>query len=153
VECTFLAAYFSTRFWVEEPARSLMEFGVILSGYATTGQVWADQKNRQSDLALESLLRTNLQYSLVRLIGYSPSLDHAEPSWLIDLNCEEGCRIGVQFQQDALYSVEAGEIFVVDCQDPTKRAYVGRFLDRLDWLDPETMRKCLQGDGPFRFGA
>jgi hypothetical protein len=123
VELTFLPAYFSTRFWVEEPARSLTEFGVILSGFATTGQVWDAPRNRQSDLALESLLRSHSQCILVRLIGYSPSLDHAEPSWL------------------------------VDCQDPAKRAYVGRFSDRLDWLDSETMRKCLQGDGPVRFGA
>ena len=49
--------------------------------------------------------------------------------------------------------LKAGELFVVDCQDPAKRAYVGRFSDRLDWLDSETMRKCLQGDGPVRFGA
>lgn len=153
MELTFLPAYFSTRFWVEEPAQSLTEFGVILSGFATTGQVWDAPRNRQSDLALESLLRSHSQCILVRLIGYSPSLDHAEPSWLVDLNCQEGCRIGVEFQQDALYSVEAGELFVVDCQDPAKRAYVGRFSDRLDWLDSETMRKCLQGDGPVRFGA
>ena len=152
MEQPFHPAYFSTRFWVEGPERMLLEYGVILSGFATTGQRWPPEQNWQSDRALERALRSRSEGSLVRMIGYSPRLDHAEPSWLSAMGVQEACELGLGYKQDALYMLLAGDLFVVSCMDPDRRAYVGRFADRLDWLDTEAMSKCLQGDGPFRFG-
>jgi len=68
---------------------------------------------------------------------------HGEPSWLIDCDLTTGCWIGREFHQDALYLIEKKELYVVSCHAPGDMAHIGRFSERLDWLDPESLRQCL----------
>lgn len=146
---TFYPAYFKTRFYAEKGPNKFPNNGVILSAFATTGQVWSSEKNRQADLDLEGLLRTFPNKYLWRLIGYSPDDQHAEPSWLIDLDCQIACEIGLRFEQDALYRIEEGELLVVRCNDAADRARVGRFDQRIDWLEPQPLRERLERCWPI----
>lgn len=140
----FFPAYFSTRFYVGSDEYVFPERGVILSAYATTGEVWSSERNREADKHLEAFIESEVPGVVVRLIGYSPIDHHAEPCWLVEVDCSKGCEIGVCYKQDAIYAVEAGAIYVVDCQEPDRRAFVGDFFERLDRLEPEAMRKRLE---------
>jgi hypothetical protein len=148
----FHPAYFLTRFYTDKPLREIPTDGVILSACATTGEVWSDQRNQQADADLARMLQGISRGSLIRLIGYSPTDDHAEPSWMIDLDCLSACRLGVDFKQDALYVIERDSLFVVRCSEPSCRAYVAPYKDRLDSLDANSMRKRLEGYGPVCLG-
>lgn len=140
----FHPAYFLTRFYVSSEELNFPDRGVILSACATTGETWSADRNRVADRELESCLRDYSFGFLIRLIGYSPVDNHAEASWLIDLDLESGCRIGLRFLQDALYLLDHESLDVVDCSDRFRRAAVGNFYDRLDRLEPEAMRKRLE---------
>jgi len=140
----FHPAYFLTRFYVSSEELEFPQQGVILSACATTGEVWSADRNRVADRELESCLRDYSPGFLVRLIGYSPVDNHAEACWLVDLDLLTGCRIGEQFLQDALYLLEGQALDVVDCSDRFRRAAVGNFYDRLDRLDPESLRERLE---------
>ncbi len=70
----------------------------------------------------------------IRVIGYSPEGDHAEPSWLVELSLDEACAIGLRFLQDAIYFVEQGELYVVALR-PSSNDSSGRSLSRPSrWL-------------------
>jgi hypothetical protein len=140
----FHPAYYCTRFFVEKPPRTVPHSGVILSAFATTGEVWPPEKNRLADARLEFELRRIDHQFLIRMIGYCPTDGHAEASWLADLDGSMACQIGMRFHQDALYLIDQGELYVVRCSDPTQRSYVASFAQRLDWIEPEAMCQRLE---------
>ena len=122
-------AYFETRFRLLHPTPFPSRFA-ILSAYATTGEVWTEEKNQQADSLLEASLR-NRGVWFHRIIGYSPSTQHAEPSWCVDLPFEEAISIGLEFHQDAIYWVQDGSLLVTDCKQ-VELLPVSPFLSRLD---------------------
>ena len=140
----FHPAYYCTRFFVEKPPRTVPQSGVILSAFATTGEVWPPEINRLADARLESELRRLDHHFLIRMIGYCPTDGHAEASWFADLDGSTACQIGMRFHQDALYLIDQGELYVVRCSDPTQRSYVASFAQRLDWIEPEAMCQRLE---------
>ena len=140
---TFHPAYFETRFYIAKPERELCDPAIVLSAFATTGEVWPKEKNRLADESLKSRLDKLPHRAIIRMLGYSPMSGHGEPSWLIDCDLTTGCWIGREFHQDALYLIEKKELYVVSCNAPGDMAHIGRFSERLDWLDPESLRQRL----------
>jgi len=136
-------AYFETRFLVGLPERPLPDPGVILSAYATTGSTWPRAVNHDADTRLTAHLHRLGLAPLHRLIGYSPTTGHAEPSWLVALDRERGASIGGLFRQDAIYLVENGLLAVVPCTNPGCVHDVAPFAERLDWLPAEAFAARL----------
>lgn len=124
-------AYFETRFQVQRVPERWPDPLVILSAYATTGQVWTPAQNDAADHRLAQWLR---QHGLWhhRITGYSPSTGHAEPSWAFSLPLPDACQLGQRFQQDAMYYVEGDQLWVTHCDDRRALVPVGRFRQRLE---------------------
>ncbi len=91
----------------------------------------AARRNESQDRALHAVLRESGREP-IRVIGYSPEGDHAEPSWLVELSLDEACDIGLKFLQDAIYFVERGELYVASCALPRTMEWVDHFLARVD---------------------
>ncbi|MDZ7826121.1 MAG: DUF3293 domain-containing protein [Gammaproteobacteria bacterium] len=92
---------------------------------------WTEAENEAADRQLEMAVG-DWDCWYFRLTGYSPDTGHAEPGWAADLSAEAGLELGRTFLQDAIYMVEDGELWVLDCDSPIVREYVGPFAERLD---------------------
>ncbi|MBM3967310.1 MAG: DUF3293 domain-containing protein [Planctomycetes bacterium] len=125
-------AYLETRFRCESPLGELPSEFVILSAYATTGEVWSEQQNTSADQNLFRALQALNPPFLKRVVGYSPATAHAEPSWAVAIPLAEAHRIGKEFAQDALYFVDQGALWVASCRAAVAPIYVDQFENRLD---------------------
>jgi hypothetical protein len=125
------SAYFQTRFVPAEVFDGWPDEFVIISGYATTGEVWTREQSEDADARLAGVLG-QLGVWHRRIVGYSPITDHAEPSWAAAVSLDTGCDIGQAFQQDAVYHVIGDQLRVVRCASEKQSALVGSFRDRLD---------------------
>lgn len=125
-------AYFETCFRLEGDAGEVdwpAEF-CIVSAYATTGECWPEQLSIAADRELEAVLRSASTRPR-RIIGFSPTTGHAEPSWAAELPFEAGCDLGFRFEQDAIYFVSGDDLYVSFCDVRRKCVLVGRFRERL----------------------
>ena len=105
--------------WSEQPE----EFAII-SGYATTGEKWSEERNRQAD---DRLLQRLVEMGnwLRRVTGYAPDTDHNEPCWAVAVSFDEACDIGKEFLQDAIYYVERNNLFVSYCDSRRVKNLIG----------------------------
>ena len=124
-------AYFETRFsresvWDDWPS----EFA-ILTAWATTGELWTDERNQMADkvLVTELLLLSNW---VRRLTGYSQATGHAEPGWAVQLDFETACDIGQKYLQDAMYFVSGDTLSISYCDIHRLPVIVGAFRRRLN---------------------
>lgn len=122
--------YFETHFehladWTDCPPQF-----VTITGYATTGERWPDEKNQAADRELEAELR-GLKRWMRRLTGFSPTTGHREPGWAVALDLKEACEIGLKYKQDAIYHVAGDALSVSFCDARRALVPVGRFQSRL----------------------
>ncbi len=122
-------AYFESRFHIDRDLGFPREFA-ILSAHATTGEQWSDAKNREADRSLRNRL-VDLGCTPIRIVGYSTSSEHAEPSWITSLGFDLACDIGNQYLQDALYYVIDDELYVSHCDQRRGLIFVGPFRARV----------------------
>ena len=125
------SAYLKTRFRTSHPVPHWPTEFVVLSAYATTGEVWTPERNARADSELAAELKARTDW-IVRIVGYSPMSGHAEPSWAVELPLSEARAIGRRFQQDAIYHVSNDDLAAVPCKDQWRMIYVGSFRERLD---------------------
>jgi hypothetical protein len=135
VSQTLSPLYVATRFRItSQPARWPREF-VIITAYAPTGQEWSDAVNAEADRRLTADLASRDLWR-VRITGYSPDTDHAEPGWAVEMPIEEGRKIGRRFRQDAIFVVRADALGYVSCKGHGKVTWFGAFRERLSIAPP-----------------
>lgn len=122
-------AYFETHFRTPDLGEWPPEF-VIVSAYATTGESWPLERNIAADQELEKYLRGKSLW-IRRITGYSPTTNHAEPSWATDLPFEAACDLGLSFHQDAIYHVLGDVLSVSYCDQRRGLVRVGNFRERV----------------------
>jgi hypothetical protein len=123
-------SYFGVRFRVPVPLPEWPREFAILSGYATTGEVWSPERNAAADRALgEELSGTGTW--MHRITGFFPETGHAEPGWAAALTLEEGCDWGLRYLQDAIYFVREDALWVSHCDARRALVHVGRFRERV----------------------
>lgn len=127
------AAYFDTCFELEGAIDDLPSSYTVITAFATTGENWSDQKNAEADESLRAAL-SNVGLQIWRITGYSPTTDHAEPGWAIDLPLNDAIEIGRRYLQHAIYRVEKGTLFVVLCEDK-RQVRIGEMAERLHTKD------------------
>ena len=128
------AIYRETRFRMERPWRPRPVEFVIITAFATTGEVWPEERNQAQDAALEQCLR---QRGLEphRITGYSPRTGHAEPGWAAPLSLESARQLGRDFHQHAIYYIDAhDELWIVECAGEQPPVAIGRFTERVDQI-------------------
>lgn len=125
-------AYFETCFRPPTEASAIVwpaSFGII-SAYSTTGEQWPAERSSAADRELEAVLRSNSAW-LQRVVGFSPTSGHAEPSWAAEVSFEAACDLGLRFHQDAIYFVDGDDLYVSFCDARRRRVAVGKFRARL----------------------
>jgi len=131
-EDTLHPAYFETCFKPPAAATEIAwpaSFGII-SAYSTTGEQWPEDRSLAADRELEAVLRCCSTW-LQRVVGFSPTSGHAEPSWAVDISFEASCDLGLRFHQDAIYFVDGDGLYVSFCDGRRKPVPVGSFRERL----------------------
>lgn len=115
--------YFETRFRLGAADPAWPDTFAIVSAYATTGERWTERENESADQELAADIQMRSVWHC-RLVAYSPTSGHTEPSWAIQLAFDEACDLGLAYKQDAIYWVERGQLFVSKCE-PSARVRVG----------------------------
>ncbi|MEQ9398191.1 MAG: DUF3293 domain-containing protein [Longimicrobiales bacterium] len=123
-------AYFETRFRVWDGSGWPGSFGIV-SAWTTTGESWPAAEARAADEALTREVLAHYPFAR-RLIGYSPTTGHAEPSWAIGTDLRRTKELGRRYRQDAVYWVENGRLSVTRVAREARLVVVGGFHDRLD---------------------
>ena len=108
--------YFETHFRCDDPAGDWPAEFVIITAYATTGEDWPEEKNREADKRLEADLRRQGLW-VRRVTGYSPATGHAEPGWATNLPLAEACDVGRDYLQDAIYHITGDVLSVTRCDE------------------------------------
>ena len=126
----FPSEYFRTLFRVDSQCPPWPACFAIITACQTTGSRWPDSVNQLCDQRLYNwLLGCGLQP--IRITGYSPDSGHAEPGWTVALELGLCCRLGHAFRQHAVYWVQADDLRVVCCAQPSQWRAVGSFRRRL----------------------
>jgi len=123
-------AYIETLFDPYDFASNWPDRFAIVTAWATTGTSRPLPENEAADRALEhEIAMRGLWHQ--RLTGYSPSTNHAEPGWGVDMSFAEACDLGQNFDQDAIYFVEADLLYLSYCDSRRQLIFVGMFRGRL----------------------
>ena len=102
----------------------------VVTAWATTGTSKSQAANEAANSELQSeLQRRGLWHQPVT--GYSPTTKHAEPGWAVELSFDEAGDLGLRFLQDAIYFIDADQLFVSHCDDRRRKVLVGEFRQRL----------------------
>ena len=125
---TLKAAYQTVRFqsilWRQNPPTTF----VIVTAFNPKGRNAPLSRNQHADRTLEGYLKHNhLPYT--RITGMSPDQRHQEPGWGIEVSEKEGIKIGVRFQQEAIYVITDQNVILVSCHDPQERSDLGSWTD------------------------
>jgi hypothetical protein len=135
-----LPEYLQTIFIAKEPP----EGGWPLQFAVLTACNPMSSGEREDDAAATIRLRRRLSRSghkRYRITGSSTDWNHQEASFAAwNLSLEEAMEIGREFQQNAVFWIERGEIEVVSCANG-ERKFVGKWEERfLLWSDKPTFR-------------
>ncbi|CAB1276450.1 DUF3293 domain-containing protein [Candidatus Nitrosacidococcus tergens] len=123
--------YFETHFKTPTYIKNWPNEFAIITAYATTGEVWTEERNNQADNNLKSELLKQSGW-VERLIGYSPTTGHAEPGWATAISFDIACNIGQLFYQDAIYYVESNQLYVSFCDHRRFKVFVESFQARIE---------------------
>lgn len=127
-------SYFQVQFSTPEPVREWPANFAILSGYATTGQVWTAERNAAADRALgETIFVIGVWRE--RITGFFDQTGHSEPGWAAELELNAACDLGLKFLQDAIYYVQGDSLSVSYCDERRDLVPVGNFRERVR-VDP-----------------
>lgn len=104
---------------------------VIVTACNPLGVVLDEADNRQRDEALLTSLHGRGLLPL-RIVGCSPDLSHREPGWAVPMGRDEAISLGRAFEQDAVYWVSEGFVWLLSCPPrPEASERLGRFDERL----------------------
>lgn len=121
--------YFTTSFTTPEVPIFPDEFAII-TGYATTGETWPEERNLNANARLLAELELRDVWTHP-ITGHSPGLDHAEPGFATALGFNEACGLGLSFLQTAIFYVRGDELFVSYCDERRALVPIGAFRERL----------------------
>ncbi|MCU4675587.1 DUF3293 domain-containing protein [Catenovulum sp. 2E275] len=124
--------YSETVFLLEQPLGEQIDFAII-TAYNPKGQACTLGFNRLQDKALQADI-TNFRTPYRRLWGCSPQLDYSEKSWAVSINKQQALTLATKYQQNALYWVEQGELFLIPCMLTShNEENLGRFKSRCQY--------------------
>lgn len=124
--------YLDTYFSCPESLTNKPNDFAIITAYATTGETWSDSENKLADAELKTYIDSHFNW-VKRIAGYSPITLHSEPGWMVNCSWEQGCEIGMQFKQDAIYFVSGDTLTVSYCDGRRTQVLVGAFLKRVSY--------------------
>ncbi len=128
---SMLPEYFAVRFRLAADFADWPAAFAVVTAYATTGETWEQKRNDAADRALADELSAQGGF-MRRIVGYSPTTDHAEPGFAAELSFDAACDLGRRYLQDAVYYVRGDALFVSFVDARRGLVPVGSFRERLD---------------------
>ena len=120
-----LDLYATTVFLCSKPVH-FPDFAIITANNPN-GELLNFQENKK----LNDLLQQQInQYNSVEIIGASPDLTHQEPSFAVQVSLKQAIKIAKRFQQNAIFWVTKGEVFIVSAGLCFQTREIGRFDQR-----------------------
>jgi hypothetical protein len=126
-------AYRETIFLLENTKQVLPASFSIVTAFNPCGKLCGKAQNHQHDQSLKEQLKQR-HLPFFRVIGASRDLTHQEKSWGIECDEDTAIRLGQLYQQEAIYLVIDGILWLVSCQDTERRANLGPFKERLNGM-------------------
>ena len=108
----FEEAYKSTVFGYQDFPKDWPKDFAILTAYATTGETWTDEQNKDADQKLEAELRKG-GYRIHRISGYSKDLKTHEEGWAVVMDLKTAWDLAIKYKQVALFYYENDELLLV----------------------------------------
>jgi len=125
-------SYKTSVFLCHQPLGDHINFAII-SAQNPHGDVKHHQLNMTLDCQFETRLNTeNLPYR--RLIGASPDLSFREQSWAVMCDKAKAVELARKFRQNAIYWVEAGELYLVPALFGNVEEHLGSYRSRQIYL-------------------
>jgi hypothetical protein len=119
-------------FLCHQPLGNAINFAII-----SAQNPLGDLKHRQLNLTLDCQFETRLKAEHLpyrRLIGASPDLSFQEQSWAVLCDKAKAIDLAMKFQQNAIYWVEAGELYLVPALFADSEVYLGSYQSRQIYL-------------------
>jgi len=108
--------YKSTVFQYQDFPADWPKSFAILTAYATTGETWTDEQNKDADQKLEAELR-KAGHRLHRISGYSSDLKTYEEGWAVVMDLKTAWDLAVKYKQVALFYYQNDELLLVYSKD------------------------------------
>jgi len=108
----FEEAYKSTVFQYQDFPADWPKSFAILTAYATTGETWTDEQNKDADQKLEAELRKG-DYRIHRISGYSKDLKTHEEGWAVVMDLKTAWNLAVKYKQVALFYYQNDDLLLV----------------------------------------
>ncbi len=102
---------------------------IIVTAFNPDGQNCMAELNQSYDSDLAALIQKK-SLSIWRVIGGSRDFVHAEPGYAVETNLEAGIEIGIQFRQEAIFWINNGHLYLVDCSS-RERIFMGEWKLRI----------------------
>ena len=118
-----LSEYYQTKFDIHDFQGNWPQAFAVITAFQTTGETWSAEKNESQNAMLHQELSDGQKW-IQKVTGHLGS--HAEPGWTVEMSFEEACRMGAKYQQDAIFYIENGELFVASCT-AREKCRVGRW--------------------------
>lgn len=107
-------AYLQSRFTTELPASGLPEQFAIMTAQNPNGIQASEKFNQQALEKLRSALES-AELLFFPINGTCPAFDSAEEGFGVACTLEGGIELGRQFNQEGIWWVDHGRVFLVDC--------------------------------------
>ncbi len=121
-------SYKSSVFICYQPLGDAVNFAII-SAQNPAGAVQHPHHNLRLDCEFESHLDLH-QLPYRAIIGSSPDLSFQEKSWAVLCEKNLALQLARQFQQNAIYWVEAGQLYLVPALWRGEEEYLGLYQQR-----------------------
>lgn len=102
---------------------------IIVTAFNPDGQNHSIESNQKFDADLAAQLQKKSLPSW-RVIGGSHDFVHAEPSYAIETSLDAGIEIGIRFRQKAVFWINNGNLYLVDCSSH-ERILMGEWTMRV----------------------
>ncbi|ABZ75362.1 conserved hypothetical protein [Shewanella halifaxensis HAW-EB4] len=124
--------YKETEFLFTQILSSQLSFAII-TAYNPCGEVLTACQNGLLDRKLQhEIHRLGLPYRA--MIGTSHDRKHMEKSWAVVIDKAQAVKLGCQFNQNAIYYVEADCLHLIPCLVAKFDAHLGAFSPRVKLL-------------------
>jgi hypothetical protein len=122
-------SYKSSVFLCHQALNCSIDFAII-SAQNPAGNVEHPYLNLRRDNELKACLdQQRLPHRSV--IGSAPDLSFQEKSWIVLCDKTQAIKLALQFEQNAMYWIEHGELYLVPVLMQQQEEKLGNFSDRL----------------------
>lgn len=121
----FLWDSYSNSFFHFETEWDVLTYAVI-TAWNPHSDLRSKEENRITNQELEERLR---HASYVPVIVGDIDFEWCEESFAAEISVDDAISLANEFQQNAIYYVTRGELYLIACAAPDKKHYIGKLSD------------------------